>query len=363
MGDLLGNLMGILTWRFPPRSGHFHPFAAFGYRFAWLFATGGFAMKNFISGFTCLLFMSTSGATHAQWSKPLRFYSTNGAGDATDLILRKMSADLALRIGQTLIVENRPGANGIIAAEACAKASGDGHTLCHVNPSAMSFNPHLRSNLPYDADKDFRPLTNMYFLIGGVFVRDSVPVANMAALQTYVAANPGKLDFGTLGPNVSVDLFRQWLNDQWKAQIVGIPYKGSGPLMNALSNGEVQGTWIGFFSVLGLIKAGKLKVLAVDTPRRTPLYPDVPTLAEIGLADSPAVTWHGLVMPSATPDAAVKRLNAEIVKLFSEPAYDELFTTRLLLPATSSPEEFGAYLKRDRARAGEVVRKFNLPRE
>jgi tripartite-type tricarboxylate transporter receptor subunit TctC len=310
-----------------------------------------------------LALLVSCGVAQAQWNKPLRFYSTNGAGDATDLILRRMSADLAPRIGQPLIVENRPGANGIIAAEACAKAGGDGHTLCHVNPSAMSFNPHLRSSLPYDAEKDFRPLTNMYFLIGGVFVRDTVPVTNMAALQAYVAANPGKLDFGTLGPNVSVDLFRQWLNDIWKSQIVGIPYKGSGPLMNALSNGEVQGTWIGFFSVLGLIKAGKLRVLAVDTPRRSPLFPDVPTLAEVGLPDSPAVTWHGLVMPAASPDTAVRRLNMEIVKLFAEPAYDEMFTSRLLLPATSSPEEFGAYLKSDRARAGEVVRKFNLPRQ
>ncbi|MSQ51510.1 MAG: tripartite tricarboxylate transporter substrate binding protein [Betaproteobacteria bacterium] len=321
-------------------------------------------MNQPIFRFTALMVALLSSATsQAQWSKPLRFYSTNGAGDATDLILRRVSADLAPRIGQSLIVENRPGANGIIAAEAYAKAGGDGHTLCHVNPSAMSFNPHLRTSLPYDVERDFRPLTNMYFLIGGVFVRDAVPVNSMAALQAYVTANPGKLDFATLGPNVSVDLFRQWLNDQWKSQIVGIPYKGSGPLMNALSNGEVHGTWIAFFSVLGLIKAGKLRVLAVDTTRRSPLFPDVPTLAEAGMPDSPAVTWHGLVMPAATADATVRRLNAEIVRLFAEPAYEEMLNSRMLLPATSSPEEFGAYLKNDRARAGEVVRKFNLPRQ
>ena len=310
-----------------------------------------------------LVALWSSAVCQAQWSKPLRFLSTNGAGDATDLILRRMSADLAPRIGQPLIVENRPGANGIIAAEACARAGADGHTLCHVNPSAMSFNPHLRTSLPYDVERDFRPLTNMYFLIGGVFVRTNLPATNMATLQAYVAANPGKIDFGTFGPNVSLDLFRQWLNDQWKTQIIGIPYKGSGPLMNALSNGEVHATWVGFFSVLGLIKAGKLRVLAVDTPRRSPLFPEVPTLAEIGMPDSPAVTWHGLVMPAATTDDVIRRLNGEIVRLFTEPAYEELFVTRMLQPATSSPEEFGAYLKTDRARAGEVVRKFNLPRQ
>jgi tripartite-type tricarboxylate transporter receptor subunit TctC len=259
-----------------------------------------------------------------------------------------------------VIIENRPGATGIIAADACSKAAGDGHTICHVNPSAMSFNPHLHAKLPYDPEKDFRPITNMFFLIGGVFVRQDMPAATMKAFQAHALANPGKIDFGTLGPNVSVDVFRLWLNDQWKTQIVGIPYKGSANMTTALASGEVQATWIGIYSLLGLIKAGKVRMLAVDTPRRSSMFPDVPTLAEVGLPDCPLVTWHGLIAPAAISPAVVQRFNAEIVKLFAEPAYEELFVQRQLLAATGSPEEFGAYLRRDRERAGEVVRRFNL---
>jgi tripartite-type tricarboxylate transporter receptor subunit TctC len=319
------------------------------------------AMVRAIGCFSAFLFvLLATEAAEAQWTKPLRIISTTAAGDGTDLVLRRAGADLSPRLGQPIIVENRPGATGIIAAEACAKASPDGHTICHVNPSALSFNPHLQPKLPYDPDRDFRPVTNMFFLIGAVFVKDSVPAASMKEFQTHALANPGKIDFGTLGANVSVDVFRQWLNDQWKTQIVGIPYKGSANMMNALLSGEVQATWIGIYSALGLIKAGKVRMLAVDTPRRSSMFPDVPTLAEIGLPDCPLITWHGLVAPAAVSDPVIRRLNAEVVRLFAEPAYEELFVQRQLLAATSSPEEFGAYLKKDRERAGEVVRRFGL---
>jgi tripartite-type tricarboxylate transporter receptor subunit TctC len=297
------------------------------------------------------------------WTKPIRVIATVSAGDGTDLVLRKAGEQLAVRLGQPWIVENRASAGGVIAAEACARAAGDGHVICQMNPSALSFNPHLFARPSYDAERDFRPVTNMYFLAGGVFARAGMGVESMKQLQATALQNPGKIDFGTLGPNVSVDVFRMWLNDQWKTEIVGIPYKGSGNMITALAAGEVHATWIGLYSTLGQIKAGKLRLLAVDTPRRVPQFPDVPTLQETGLPESPMPTWHGLVVPGSTPEAMVRRFNGELVRLFAQPDFEEFFVSRMLQNATSSPEEFAAFLRKDRERAGDVVRRFNIPRQ
>jgi tripartite-type tricarboxylate transporter receptor subunit TctC len=186
------------------------------------------AMVRAIGCLTAFIFavLGADGAL-AQWTKPLRVISTTAAGDGTDLVLRRVGADLSPRLGQPILVENRPGATGIIAAEACAKASPDGHTICHVNPSALSFNPHLQPKLPYDPERDFRPVTNMFFLIGAVFVKDSVPAASMKEFQAHALANPGKIDFGTLGPNVSVDVFRQWLTTSGRRRSSAFPTRAA----------------------------------------------------------------------------------------------------------------------------------------
>jgi tripartite-type tricarboxylate transporter receptor subunit TctC len=296
-------------------------------------------------------------------SKPIRVIIPFPPGEGPDLILRKASDDMARRMGQPWIVENRPGGNMIIALEGCARSAPDGYNMCLLNSSGMSVNPHVMAKLPYDPDKDFRPISNMYFLLGGLFASTETPPTSIAEFVPYARSRPGKINFGTLGPNTQVDVFRMWINDQWKTEMTGIHYKGGAQIIPALVTNEIQFSWIGVFNALGQIKANKVKLLAVDSRKRSPLYPNVPTLQEVGLPESPFAAWHGLGMPAGAPEAAVRRINTELGALWSDREFAQFLLERHVENAVSSPEEFGAFMRKDRERIGEVIKRYNIPKQ
>lgn len=296
-------------------------------------------------------------------AKPIRVIIPFPPGEGPDIILRKAGDDIAKRIGQPWIVENRPGGNMVIALEACARSAPDGYTMCLLNSSGMSVNPHVMLKLPYDPERDFKPISNMYFLLGGLFASIAVPPNNIADFVSYARSRPGKINFGTLGPNSQVDIFRMWINDQWKTEMAGIHYKGGAQIIPALVTDEIQFSWIGVFNALGQIKASKVKLLAIDSRKRSPLYPNVPTLQEVGLPESPFAAWHGLGMPAGAPNAAVRRMNAELGSLFADKSFAEFLLERHVENAVTSPEEFAAFMRRDRERLGEVVRRYNIPKQ
>ena len=294
--------------------------------------------------------------------RPIKLIVSIAAGSVTDVIMRKASAELQPRLGQPLIIENRGGASGIIAAQACAQAAPDGYTLCVIYHSTMSYNPLLFDNLPYDPDRDMVPIARLFFLNEGLFVSNALGVNSVAELKALAQAKPDKLNYATLGEGSYPDLFMKWLNNQWGTRIVGVPYKGGGPAAQALASDQVQMTRFGIGNFLGLIKAGNVKALAVTSAKRSPLLPEVPTFAESGLY-FPSQGWWGLAAPKGTPPAIVDKVNAEFVKLFSEPSFVDYLTNQAVVAAPTTPAGFAEFLKEDRKKAEALIKLANSKRE
>jgi tripartite-type tricarboxylate transporter receptor subunit TctC len=284
-------------------------------------------------------------------------------GATTDIVMRATVQELSPRLGQAVVVDNRPGGNWVIGAEACRSATPDGYTVCLVNSDTMAFNPHILSKLPYDPVKDFVPVTNLFFLFEGLLARPDLPASSIAELESHVKKNAGKVNFGTLGPGSSTDVFRQWLVAHWGVEVVGIPYKGGGNVVAAIMAGEIDVTKIGMGNVVGQLSSGKVKMLAIQGTKRSRIIPHVPTMNEVGLGAYPLRVWWGLVMPSGSPEAAVRRINAELVKLYREPKMAEYLESQFVEVAVGTPDDFGTFMNAERERAGETVKTFRIPRQ
>jgi tripartite-type tricarboxylate transporter receptor subunit TctC len=294
--------------------------------------------------------------------RPIRLIVSIAAGSVTDVIMRKAAAELSPHFGQPLIIENRGGASGIIAAQTCAQSAPDGYTLCVIYHSTMSFNPLLFDKLPYRPD-DLLPVTRLFFLTEGIFVSSELGVNSVAELKVLAQAKPDGLNYATLGDGSYPDLFMRWLNNQWGTRIVGVPYKGGGPAAQALAANQVQVTRFGVGNFLGLIEAGKVKALAVSAEKRSPLLPNVPTFAEIGFGGYPGQGWWGLAAPKGTPPAIIDKVNGEFVKLFSDPKFIEFLTQQAVVAAPTTPAGFAAFLQEDRKAAEQLVKIANSKRE
>lgn len=303
-------------------------------------------------------------SAHAQSypDRPIRVIVPIAAGSVTDVIMRATAAELAPRIGQTFVIENKGGASGIPAAQACAQAPPDGYTLCLVYHNTLSINPLMFNKLPYDAEKDFTLITNLYLLVEALFVSSSLNVNTAAELKTLAQSKTSTLNYGTLGAGSNPEMFLKWMNQQWGADVVGVPYRGGGPIAQALVAGELQIAKMGLGNFLGLIETGKIKPLAVAAARRSKLMPDVPTLAEAGI-DFPPFGWWGLAGPKGLPQPIVDKINGEFVKLYREPKFVEYLEKQAVLPAPGTPAEFAEFLKRDRRDAEFLIRIANKPPE
>ncbi len=296
-------------------------------------------------------------------ARPIKMIVSIAAGSVTDVIMRNAAAQLQQRLGQPIIIENQGGASGIVAGRNCAQAAPDGYTICVIYHSTLSYNPLLFRNLPYDADTDFVPVTRLFWLIEGMFVPTSLHVGSVAELKALAQAKPNGLNYGTLGEGSFPDLFLRWLNNQWHTQIVGIPYKGGGPAAQALVAGEIQMTRFGIGNFMGLIEGGQVKALAVTSARRSPLLPDVPTAAEVGWGAYPGQGWWGLAAPKGTPRPIVDKLNHACVALFTEPQFTAVLDKNAVVSATTTPEEFAAFLKEDRKAAAILIKIANAKTE
>lgn len=295
--------------------------------------------------------------------RPIRLIVSIAAGSVTDVIVRKAAAELQPKLGQPLIIENRGTASGIIAAQACAQAAPDGYTLCVLHHDAMSYNPLHFEKLPYDPERDFAPVTRLYFIGEGLFVSKAMGASSVAELKTMAQANPDKLNFATLGDGSFPDLFLRWLNNQWGTKIVGIPYAGGGPAAQAVAANQVQMTRFGIGNFLGLVRAGNVKALAVSLPKRSALLPDVPTFDEVGLKGYPGKGWWGLLAPKGTPAPVVAKLNDAFVKLFSEPAFVAYLEQQAVEPAPTTLAAFAAFMAEDRKAAASLVKLANTKRQ
>jgi len=326
-------------------------------------------MKRFMKRFMPLLVAGlvaawpSAGSAQNYPSRPIKMIVSIAVGSVTDVIMRNAAGQLQQRLGQPIVVENLGGAAGIVGGQTCAQAKPDGYTICAVYHSTMSYNPLLFSDLPYNPDTDFAPITRLFWLVEGMFVPASLKVDSVAALKSLAQAKPNGLNHGTLGEGSFPDLFLRWLNSQWNTQIVGIPYKGGGPAAQALAGGEIQMTRFGVGNFMGLIQGGQVKALAVTSAERSPLLPDVPTFAEVGWGGYPGQGWWGLAAPKGTPPEIIARLNGEFVKLFTEPQFTAFLDHNAVVSATTTPEGFAQFLKQDRKAAEELIKIANAKRE
>ena len=287
-------------------------------------------------------------------SKPVRFVVGFPPGGANDILGRLVGAKLQERLGQTFVIENKPGANAIIATDFVAKSAPDGYTLLIGASGAMTFNPGLYDKLPYDPVKDFAPIT----LIGSfplvLTVSPSIGVGTVHELVVLAKSKPGALNYGAGSTpfHLAAELFKMQTGTDMKH----VPYKGSAATVNGLLGGEVALTFVDSPPVVAQIKAGKLRGLAVTSPKRAPFMPDLPTVMEAGVPDFEVVLWTSLFAPVGTPSTVVRKLQGEIAKILQIPEIRERMTAIGIDPIGSTPEELAAQLQKDLIRWTKVAR-------
>src|SRR5262245_22800656 len=308
---------------------------------------------------TVLLLLGLAAPARADYpDKTIRMIVSIAAGSVTDVIMRAAANELTARLGQPIVIENRGGAAGIPAGQACAQAPPDGYTICVIFHNTLSFNPVMFSNLPYDADKDFALITRLFFLIESLAVTPSLPVKSVAELKALAQAKTRPLNYGTLGAGSAPELFLTWL----KSQIVGVPYRGGGPIAQALAAGDIEIGSVGRGNFLALAQAGKLRLLAVASPQRSPLAPDVATFEEAGISYKWR-GWWGLAAPKGTPQPILDRLGTEFVKLFSNPNFVTFLDNQAVVAAPTTAAAFAAFVQQDRVAAAALIKLANTPRE
>jgi len=301
-----------------------------------------------------LLFTSLAQAQSFP-SKPIRMVVPYTAGGPADLLVRALGQKLTEAWGQQVIVENKPGANEIIAAQDVAKSPPDGYNWLLASDAVYSLNPFLYSKLPYDPMKDFAPVARIVTANLMLVVRPDFPAANVRELIDYAKKNPGKLNYGTVGAGGVNHLAMAWFNTLNGLEMQPVHYKG---LVNGLQDIMTSRLDL-MFAVIGgaapHLKAGKMKGLAVSGSHRHPLIPDVPTFAEAGLRDFDASFYFALAAPAGTPRDVVAKLAAESAKIVQTAEFRERLTTLGFEPVAETPEQFAAFLKRDRELAQKKV--------
>ena len=286
-------------------------------------------------------------------SKPVRLVIGFAPGGGTDTTARALSTKLTAALGQQVIVDNRPGHSGTIAADIVAKATPDGHTVL-LGTIALAINPSLTKKMPFDTLKDLMPVTRAADSTNILVLHPSVPaksVKELIALAKTKPLNGGSSGIGGTG-HLAVELF----NLQAGTRITHVPYKGGGPAIVDLLAGNIQLIFATAASSIGHIKAGKIRPLAVTTAKRSALVPELPTIAEAGLPGFEANNWNGFLVPAKTPRPVINRLNKDIAGALSLPDIKEFLFKQGLDAAPGSPEDFGAYIKSEMAKWAKVIK-------
>jgi tripartite-type tricarboxylate transporter receptor subunit TctC len=304
------------------------------------------------------LAMLASGAHAQAWpAKPIKWVVPFAPGGTTDILARTIGDKLAIALGQPVIIENKPGAGGGVGADYTAKAPADGYTIMGGTISTHAINASLYKSLPYDPVKDFAPITLIARVPNMLVVNPDVPAKNVAELIALMKANPVKYTFASSGNGTSQHLSGELFKTMAGVEMQHIPYKGSPPALQDVVGGQVTMTFDNITTAWPLAKGGKLRALAVTTAKRSSVAPEVPTLAESGLAGYEVGSWQGVFAPAGTPPEIVKRLNAEIVKIIRMPDVNEKLTALGAEPVGNTPEEFGALVRAEVGKWADVVKK------
>jgi tripartite-type tricarboxylate transporter receptor subunit TctC len=296
-------------------------------------------------------------------NKPIRIIIAQAPGSATDVISRVVGNRLTEGLGQPIVVEARPGAGGVVGTEAAARSAPDGYTLFMANNSTHGSNPAVYPKLPYDAVKDFAPISFVASVPYVLVVDPSLPVKSVQELIALAKASPGKMNYASAGNGSTHQFCAELLKSTAGIDVTHIPYKGSPPGVAAVLAGEVSMMFANLTDVGAQIKSGRVKALAVTTLKRAELQPDVPTMVESGVADFEITSWFGLLAPAGTPAAVVGRLNAEMVKVLAREDVKSILGAQGLNVAASSPEQFAAHIKSEIARFTKIARAAGIKAE
>jgi tripartite-type tricarboxylate transporter receptor subunit TctC len=290
-------------------------------------------------------------------AKAVKIVVPTSAGGATDSFSRAIAQGLTETWGQTVVVENRPGANQIIGADYVAKSAPDGYTLLSSEASSFVMNPHLYRKLPYKGVESFTPITVLVRFPWVIVVHPSVPAKTFKELAALAKVNPGKLAYGSFGLGSSAHISVDYLKRRLGVDIVHVPYKGAGPAVTALLSGEISMMMVTPLLVEGHARAGRLRLIAVATASRIDRLPDLPTVAESGVPGYQAGTWFALAGPAGMTGDVVAKVYGDVKKLLDDPAFRERYVARQWFETVgNTPAEFLEYLKSEYKRWEELIR-------
>lgn len=288
-------------------------------------------------------------------AKPIKLVVPFSPGGAADSMARALSEKLSINLGQTVIVENKPGAGTMIASESVARSAPDGYTLL-LAASSLTINPALYPKVPFDAVKDFAPVILAVSPVHVLVVRNDLPVKSVAELIKLAKDKPNGLNYGSVGNGTSTHLEMELFKSMSGTQLLHVPYKGSSPALTDMMGGQLQVMFDAAASAMPHVQSGKLRALAITSAKRSNMMPDLPTVAESGLPGYEATPWLGLLAPTGTSPEIVNRLNKEVTNVLAMPEIKEKYKGLGLEIIGGTPQQFAEFIKTDLAKWSKVVK-------
>ncbi|MEO7726450.1 MAG: tripartite tricarboxylate transporter substrate binding protein [Burkholderiales bacterium] len=306
--------------------------------------------------------MSAHSVIAAYPERPIRMIVPSAAGGQPDTNSRLVAAELSKQIGQQVVVDNRPGASSTIGFEAMARAQPDGYTIGY-GAFPLATNPALFAKLPYDVNKDFKMVILTNISPNVIAITPALPVNSIAELVAYAKGHPDQLLFGSTGAGSTMNLSMELLKQMTGTRMVNVPFKGMQQVITEIIGGRLQLLSDNVTSVLPQVTAGRLRALAVTGPRRIPVAPDIPTVAEAGVPGYEITAWGGYVAPAGTPGPVVARLNMEINKVITSPAIRDRWVALAIEPVGGTPERFAEHVKKETAKWTDVIKRAGIKAE
>ena len=294
-------------------------------------------------------------------NKPIRYVVAFAAGDSPDIVARLMGDRLSRLWEQQVLVENRTGAGGTIAGTFVAKSAPDGYTLFHCNIASNGIAPGLYTKLPYDGLRDFSPITRVGTTPNSLNVHPSMPVRTLKELVAHAKANPGKISYGHGGVGASPHLTMELFKNVARIDVVHIAYKGASPALTDLLGGQIPVMISNVPALLPYVQSGKIRPLAVTSPKRVAPLPNIPTFIESGIPNFEVTSWYGTCGPAGVPAPILDKIHADILKVLQMPDVVQRFTDMVVEPATQSREEFTNFIRSEMTRWGKVVKDAGIP--
>jgi tripartite-type tricarboxylate transporter receptor subunit TctC len=314
-------------------------------------------MRFVLAAFALLALLPGAASAQAWPAKPVRIVVAYPAGGGIDVMARQLAERLGAAWGQPVVVENKPGANTIVAADSVAKSAPDGYAVLMTTDATFSINPHLYASLPFDTQRDFAPVTMLVLLQQLLVASAAAPFHDLKGLIDAAKAKPGSINYASYGSGSQPHLAGEMLKHRAGIDLVHVPYKGISLAVPAVIAGEVQLTFAGIATSSAPLKAGRIKALAIGGAQRSPLFPQVPTFAELGYPEVETHAWFGLFMPAGAPREAIARLYQDTSRLLQDPDFrQKQLIDRGYEVVGSSPEAFAAYIRKDSESRGRAVK-------